>query len=468
MFVFPSLNEGFGLPVLEAMGRGLPVVTSDRSALPEVAGDAALLVDPESVEAIAAATVRAITDAPTRERLIAAGPRAARRLHVGPRGRGDGRLLGARPRVTAIGLDLVFLAPGATGGMETYARALVPELARRRPGTRWVAFCGRELAAELRAAPWCEGLEVAELPVSSDTRVRRVVAEQTLLVRAQRRAGVELVHALGNTAALAPGGPPLVLTIHDLIWRRLPETHTGLLAKGLAFLVPRAARRAAASSPPRAQPRRTSSVSWAWAPSASTSFPGPGAESPTATPEDELRGGSDSATARSCCARRRAGRTRTSAGSWPRRPGSARPWWCPATPRSRSPTRGAPTPATSGWVDGADMEGLYRAATLLAFPSLAEGFGLPVLEAMRRGLPVACSNTTALPEVAGDAALTFDPLDEGAIRAAVERLLGDGALREELARRGREQAARFSWEAAAEGTWAAYDSVLQRAAERGS
>jgi hypothetical protein len=63
--------------------------------------------------------------------------------------------------VKAIGLDLVFLAPGATGGMETYARALVPELARRRPGMRWVAFCGRELAAELRAAPWIEGMEVA-------------------------------------------------------------------------------------------------------------------------------------------------------------------------------------------------------------------------------------------------------------------------------------------------------------------
>jgi glycosyltransferase involved in cell wall biosynthesis len=108
------------------------------------------------------------------------------------------------------------------------------------------------------------------------------------------------------------------------------------------------------------------------------------------------------------------------------------------------------------------MEGLYRAATLLAFPSLAEGFGLPVLEAMGRGLPVACSDTTSLPEVAGDAALTFDPRDEAAIREAVVRLLSDAGLREELAARGREQAARFSWAAAAEGTWAAYDAVLRR------
>jgi glycosyltransferase involved in cell wall biosynthesis len=72
-FVFPSLNEGFGLPVLEAMGRGLPVVTSSVSALPEVAGDAALLVDPASVDEIADATCRVLTDRELRDRLAAAG-----------------------------------------------------------------------------------------------------------------------------------------------------------------------------------------------------------------------------------------------------------------------------------------------------------------------------------------------------------------------------------------------------------
>ena len=364
--------------------------------------------------------------------------------------------------MSAIGLDLVFLAPGATGGMETYARALVPELARRRPGTRWVAFCGRELAAELRAAPWCEGLEVAELPVSSDTRVRRVAAEQTLLVRAQRRAGVDLVHALGNTAALAPGGPPLVLTIHDLIWRAHPETHAGLLAKGLSFLVPRAARRAAAIvTPSRATAADVEHLLGIPAGRVHVVPSGPGAEHPAATPEGELRErlGLGDGPLVLCPAPRRphknVGRLVAATA------GLGATLVVPGYASIEEPElQSAPHARLLGWVDGADMEGLYAASTLLAFPSLAEGFGLPVLEAMRRGLPVACSNTTSLPEVAGDAALTFDPLDEGAIRTAVERLLGDGALREELARRGREQAARFSWEAAAAGTWAAYETVL--------
>jgi glycosyltransferase involved in cell wall biosynthesis len=73
VFVFPSLNEGFGLPVLEAMARGLPVVAADASSLPEVAGDAALLVEPTSVDAIASATARVLTDPGLRDRLAAAG-----------------------------------------------------------------------------------------------------------------------------------------------------------------------------------------------------------------------------------------------------------------------------------------------------------------------------------------------------------------------------------------------------------
>jgi glycosyltransferase involved in cell wall biosynthesis len=117
-----------------------------------------------------------------------------------------------------------------------------------------------------------------------------------------------------------------------------------------------------------------------------------------------------------------------------------------------------------GWVPQDDLEGLYAAATALVFPSLYEGFGLPVLEAMARGLPVASSDRSSLPEVAGDAALLFDPEDVGAMTAAIERLLGDPAERERLSRLGREQAARFTWEACARATVATYERALGTAA----
>jgi glycosyltransferase involved in cell wall biosynthesis len=113
-----------------------------------------------------------------------------------------------------------------------------------------------------------------------------------------------------------------------------------------------------------------------------------------------------------------------------------------------------------GWVSDSELEGLYRSATCLAFPSLAEGFGLPVLEAMIRGLPVASSDATSLPELAGEAVLYFDPTDVRAIAGAITSLLRDGDLRSRLAAAGRERAARFTWEAAARGTVASYERAL--------
>jgi glycosyltransferase involved in cell wall biosynthesis len=87
---------------------------------------------------------------------------------------------------------------------------------------------------------------------------------------------------------------------------------------------------------------------------------------------------------------------------------------------------------------------LIRGAKAVVFPSIYEGFGLPVLEAMQLGVPVITSNTSSLPEVAGDAALLVDPYDPRAIGEAVRRLDGDAGLRDDLSRRGLQQAARFS------------------------
>ena len=102
-----------------------------------------------------------------------------------------------------------------------------------------------------------------------------------------------------------------------------------------------------------------------------------------------------------------------------------------------------------GLVDDEDLPALYRNAALFALPSLYEGFGLPVLEAMACGTPVVCSDRSSLPEVAGDAALLVDPTDVDAISAAMTRALTDDGLRAEMVSRGLTQASRFTWERAA-------------------
>jgi alpha-1,3-rhamnosyl/mannosyltransferase len=113
-----------------------------------------------------------------------------------------------------------------------------------------------------------------------------------------------------------------------------------------------------------------------------------------------------------------------------------------------------------GPVPEADLSALYGAAELFVFPSLYEGFGLPVLEAMACGVPVVCSNVSSLPEVAGDAALLVDPLDADALAGAIGRALSDDALRAGLRQRGLAQAGRFSWERTAAETLAVYRRVV--------
>lgn len=116
--------------------------------------------------------------------------------------------------------------------------------------------------------------------------------------------------------------------------------------------------------------------------------------------------------------------------------------------------------AVLGYVSNAELAGWYRRASVFAFPSLDEGFGMPVIEAMAAGTPVIASNGSALPEVAGDAALLVDPENSDAIGEALRRLTGDPELWTELARRGSVRAREFSWEKAVRQTWDVYRRYL--------
>jgi glycosyltransferase involved in cell wall biosynthesis len=366
-----------------------------------------------------------------------------------------------------LGLNLLHLVPGETGGSELYARRLVEALVEAEPELQPTLFVAREAAGE----SWPAGVEVRAIPVRGRSRVARVLAEQTLLPAAVALSKIELLHNLFTTApAVAPC--PQVTTIHDLIYKRLPDAHAGFFSHGLSLLVSVAARRSRRVIAP-SEATKEDLVRFLGIPPnrVDVTYEGPGlAEDLTPVGEGELRRRFDLGDAPivlTVSAKRPHKNLERLFAAFAR---------VQATP---SPMLVAPGYETvfepklrrsagervriTGWVDDATLEGLYRVAACFVLPSLAEGFGLPVLEAMARGVPVTCSNATSLPEVAGNAALYFDPTDTEAIAQAIGRLLTDEALRAHLAAAGREQAKRFSWEATARETLASYELALAQA-----
>ncbi|MFW5709556.1 MAG: glycosyltransferase family 4 protein, partial [Chloroflexota bacterium] len=113
-----------------------------------------------------------------------------------------------------------------------------------------------------------------------------------------------------------------------------------------------------------------------------------------------------------------------------------------------------------GFVDDDDLPALYSDAACVAFPSLYEGFGFPILEGMACGTPVITSNVSSMPEAAGDAALLVDPYDVGAIADALVRLLTDEHLRQQLIERGYQRARHLTWERSANQLKLIYQQML--------
>ena len=373
-----------------------------------------------------------------------------------------------------VGLNLIFLVPGETGGMEVYARELLPALVEAAPGTRFTAFINEE-AAGGGGAPWGELIEAVTVPVKARQRVEWVRGEQQLLPRLARQRGVELLHSLASTAPIW-GRFRRVVTIHDLNYRIVPDAHFGIRGLGIRALVPLAAR-----SSHRiivdAQSTKDDLHRLLRVPAEKVDVVPLGlGTSPDVQPlpEPELRqrlAAGDRAIVLSVSAKRPHKNLTRLIGALSRIPSERRPLLVLpgyATPHEAELKRHAQDLGLAedvsflGWIEPSELEGLYAAAACFVFPSLYEGFGLPVLEAMSRGVPVACSGRGSLDEVTGDAALRFDPESETEIAGAIERLLDDRSEAERLQRAGRERAARFNWAETAAGTLASYERALPR------
>lgn len=376
-----------------------------------------------------------------------------------------------------LGMNLLFLIPGSTGGRETYARQLIAAMFEIEPALDATAFVNRDgghsFVRELGTS-----MRVVRLPVSARRPEQWAAGELLLLPGAAARARVEILHSMANFGPAA-GAFRRILTVHDLQYRAVPELLPRARLAGTTALLELAARRADRIITVSEFSRHQLMDELGIRSDLIKVIPN-GIGTPSRTPvlgEADLRGrhqlgarqivlsvASDLRhknldvllAALACIAR-------------DRRP--ALVFVGPGTdgPRLASATRSAGVERDVrllGFIAPEELEGLYRMAACVVLSSVYEGFGLPVLEAMCRGVAVACSDIPALREVAGEAALLFSPRSPTQIAAAIERLVGDRTLAERLGAAGRSRAAGFSWTRAAQQTLACYRKLLAGAPDR--
>jgi glycosyltransferase involved in cell wall biosynthesis len=359
-----------------------------------------------------------------------------------------------------VGLNLVYLVPDS-GGSATYARGLIRGLHEVAPDVRITAWVNPD-------TPELDGVERVRLPVRGTGSAVHIPMELFGLGLDARRRGVDVVHGLAYTTPIVAPDVATVVTLLDLTWRHEPQSVSwrarvmfGLLAPLCGTLADRVV---AISEHARDDLVRTLGIEPAKievTPLGVDPLP-PRPRDPDGPPLLLVVG--QVAAHKNLLALVEA---------------------LPEIPDARVVIAGRRTPYAdalearaaalgvadrlelTGYVSDEELEALWAQATAFVLPSRHEGFGLPVLEAMARGVPVACSDASALPETAGGAALLFDPASPSSIAAACTRLLGDAALRASLTERGLERAGRLTWAACAEATLRAYRRAIASRTVRG-
>jgi glycosyltransferase involved in cell wall biosynthesis len=373
-----------------------------------------------------------------------------------------------------VALNAMFLAPGDSGGPETYLRELVRALASEYPGLRMSVLTTGAGESSLRADGFGELAALHALPAEEYRRMRRQLAEQVLVQVHARRAGADLLHSLASTGPVRTPGLRSVVTLHDATFMHTP-TFGRVTTWGMTQVVKRAASDADALIAVSEAARDEICAALGIDPGRFTVVPHGVGAVPRAEPAPEA-----SVRARLGLGDEEIGRGRERivlcvAAVRPHKNQELLVRALPHLPadvtvvlagRHEGYDQRLREVATelgvgerlrlAGYVSDPELERLWLLAGCAAFPTRAEGFGLPVLEAMARGVPVACSDIPVLREVGGDVPEYFDHADPAAAATAIVAALGDG----ERGRRGVERAGRFSWADAARGTMAAYERAL--------
>jgi glycosyltransferase involved in cell wall biosynthesis len=372
--------------------------------------------------------------------------------------------------VTSVAINIDQLWSQLPGGIGTYIRNLVPAMAREDPGLDIRLFHAR-FAREDPPERWVRDFWVEELEASIRTLYPRwnLAARPALPTTLQQ---VDVVHATLH-AAIPPvaSGQKLVVTVHDLAFEyfpgMFPRTWRLLFRLGVRAAVSRAdaivtpSRNTAEDllSRTKVDPARIHVV-----PLAASVLAGPADPEPTLA-RLKIRGPYvlfvGTLEPRKNLVRLIRAYRRVAATGVPHALVLAGPlgWRHDALMREIA-LFGPGDIVMTGALSEEEIDALYRAADAFVYPSLYEGFGLPVVEAMARGIPTVTSNTSSVPEVAGEATLGVNPRSVREIATAIERVLTDVDLAERLAERGRRRAERFTWDETARLTLQVYERVL--------